>query len=332
MLDVVQIMRRPQGGNNYSIEGLFAAVRAALPADIAVEVATAPCASRGVARRLANLVWAARWRRRLVHVTGDILYVTPALGARTLITVTDVGWAPFGRFAQAVYDAAWLAIPVRHARMVTTISSFTRRQLIERIACPPDKIHVVACCYDPTFMPSPARPIGDHPTVLAVGTTPNKNIERLCAALEGLGCTLHIIGPLTESQREAVLRHHIELRNSIGLTRDELVDAYQQADLIAFPSTYEGFGLPIIEGQATGRPVLTSSVASMPEVGGDGACFVDPFDVASIRAGVRRLLDDSDYRSELRERGFENVRRFEASVIAAQYAEVYHQVERSDGG
>lgn len=324
-LDVVQVMRRSQGGNNYSIEGLFTSVRAALSEDISVQVAVAPCVSRGIARRVVNIAWATRWRRHLVHVTGDVLYVTPALGRRVVITVLDLGWVVRGRVATAVYDAVWLRIPVRSARIVTTISAFTRDQLLNRVSCAPDKVHVVPVCYDPAFVPTPERQLPDRPSVLAVGTTANKNLERLCAALDGLGCTLHVIGPLSSSQRAALARHDITFANSVGLTRDELVRAYQASDLVAFPSMYEGFGLPIVEGQAIGRPVLTSSVASMPEVAGDAACIVDPFDVASIRAGLRRLLSDRDYRLELRERGFQNIRRFESTVVASLYAEIYRE-------
>jgi glycosyltransferase involved in cell wall biosynthesis len=96
--------------------------------------------------------------------------------------------------------------------------------------------------------------------------------------------------------------------------------------MVLFASTYEGFGLPIIEAQATGRPVVTSRVTAMPEVAGDGACLVDPYDVASIRSGVLRVLGDRGYRDSLVHRGFENVRRFEPGRIAAQYARLYEEV------
>jgi glycosyltransferase involved in cell wall biosynthesis len=101
---------------------------------------------------------------------------------------------------------------------------------------------------------------------------------------------------------------------------------YAQADMVLFASTYEGFGLPIIEAQATGRPVVTSRVTAMPEVAGEGACLVDPYDVSSIRNGVLRVLDDGSYRDSLVHLGFENVRRFEPSLIASQYARLYEEV------
>lgn len=308
------------------MEELFSTVRAALPADISVETATAPYQSRGLARRIGNVAWASRFRGRVAHVTGDILYVTPVLGDRSVITVHDVGWLRRGVIGQRLFELLWLSIPARTATAVTTVSTFTRNELMRLTACPESKIRVIPNCVDPAFGPAPARERNDVPVVLAVGTTNNKNLERLCAALEGMSCTLHVIGPLAPAQWAAVRRHGIVCTNSIDLTREQLVESYRSADVVAFASCYEGFGLPIIEGQAVGRPVLTSRVASMPEVAGDGALLVDPFDVRSIREGLLRILSSADLRSELRERGFANVRRFQAGAVAAQYAQLYREL------
>jgi glycosyltransferase involved in cell wall biosynthesis len=90
--------------------------------------------------------------------------------------------------------------------------------------------------------------------------------------------------------------------------------------------------LPIVEGQAVGRPVVTSNCSSMAEVAGDSACLVDPLDVASIRAGVARVCGDADYRAELVRRGFENVKRFSARAVAEQYAALYREVAGQSRG
>jgi glycosyltransferase involved in cell wall biosynthesis len=96
--------------------------------------------------------------------------------------------------------------------------------------------------------------------------------------------------------------------------------------MVVFASTYEGFGLPIVEANATGRPVVTSNIFSMPEVAGDAGCFVDPFDASSIRAGIVRVVEDEAYRQGLIKKGFKNVKRFRADAIAHQYAELYNDL------
>jgi len=105
-----------------------------------------------------------------------------------------------------------------------------------------------------------------------------------------------------------------------------MVTLYRDADVVALVSTYEGFGLPILEGNATGRPVVTSNVYSMPEVAGGSACLVDPFNIASIRHGFIRVFTDEAYRTSLVEAGLDNVGRFRSFAVAQAYASVYWRV------
>ena len=121
----------------------------------------------------------------------------------------------------------------------------------------------------------------------------------------------------------------IRVENHCGLGEAEVIEQYRRADLVAFASTLEGFGMPILEAQSVGRPVVTSNCTSMPYVAGDGAVFVDPFSVASIRAGLLQVIEDGALRAALIERGRRNARRFDSDTIAALYRDLYQSLRQA---
>jgi glycosyltransferase involved in cell wall biosynthesis len=98
---------------------------------------------------------------------------------------------------------------------------------------------------------------------------------------------------------------------------------------VVFASLYEGFGLPIIEAQAIGRPVITSNYGAMAEAAGTGAILLNPADSSSIRAAILRLIADPDLRSDLIAKGFENVLKYRPEAVARAYAAIYAEVEES---
>lgn len=330
-LPVLQVMRRPFPLGNHSIEGLFDTVREHMPASVRVTVGMAPRVGQGWRNRLANLRWMRRARMPITHITGDVTYLAAALPTRgTIITIHDVGWAPRSRLNRAVFDLLWIRMPVARAERVTVVSEQVRQDVLAITGADPAKVLVIPNCVHPAFTPGPAERAADtgvrRPVVLQVGTSANKNVERVAAALEGLDCELHVIGALSDVQVAALRRHRVSYRVSVNLTREGIVAAYREADVLVFVSTFEGFGMPILEGQGTGCPVVTSNIAPMREVAGEGACLVDPTSPEAIGTAVRRVLGDGRWREALRERGFANVRRYGAAAVAAEYAALYHEV------
>jgi glycosyltransferase involved in cell wall biosynthesis len=163
---------------------------------------------------------------------------------------------------------------------------------------------------------------------LQVGTPSNKNLPRVIEACDWLPVTLVIIGKLRPEQSEALAKFNVQYENRFDLDRAALVDEYRRADAVILASTYEGFGLPITEAQAVGRPVITSNVCSMPEAAGGAAILVDPLKVSEIRAAIQKLIDDPAYCNELVERGYANVTRYAPERIAADFANVYRLVDQ----
>lgn len=312
----------------YSIERLFADVRSAMPADIDVAVRESSFPSRGLWRRVFNIVEAAFRQGEVNHVTGDVHFLAYLLNPRrTVLTIHDcVSLERLSGFKRWLFWLLWYWLPVWLSGAITVISESSKQELLKYVNCNQEKLYVIHDCVPEWFLPDERQFNSSCPRILQVGTAPNKNIERVAAALVGINCRWVIIGRLSESQRAAVEACGIEYENVFGLGNEAMLEQYRLSDMLVFASTYEGFGLPIIEANAVGRPVVTSALYSMPEVAGEAACLVDPYDAGSIRAGVMRVIEDADYRNRLVRFGFCNAERFQPAVIAEQYASLYRKM------
>ena len=337
-LPVTLILRRPVPGW-HSIETVFRTVAEHLPPDVDPTFHVVPRRSTGVVGRLVNLRDAFRLRRRpgLLHVTGDVQYLALVLPrARTILTVHDLGTLSGGGWLRRTLIALlWFHLPVRWAARTTAVSTTTRDALVGLIPSVSGRIRAIPNPVAPDLQPRAPKPIAPRPMVLAVGATPNKNLDRLAAAVAPLDIDLRIVGDVPDSVR-SLLRPvsptaRARLSATMDVPRSELLAAYAAADAVALVSTSEGFGLPVVEAQAIGVPVVASSIAPIVEVGGGAVQEVDPEDVASIRAGLRAVLTDERLRARLIRDGLANAARFDAGRIARAYSDVYRQVVAVSG-
>lgn len=278
----------------------------------------------------------------------------PTLRARLVLTVHDlIPWVlpeivPEASTAHPMRARYLHYAPpsLRRAAAIVAISESTRRDLLERFAVPPERVTVVPYGVDARFRllpPAERAPVlaryglGEQPYLLFVGRIElRKNVARLLDAFarlrrQGLPHRLVLVGSAGNAEPVAALYAKAEaLGPAVALldyvAHDDLPALYSGAAAFVWPSLYEGFGLPPLEALACGAPVVTSDVASLPEVVGDAALLVDPTSVEAIAAAVERLLGDATLRVTLRARGLERARRFTWAAAAQATQEVYRRV------
>ncbi|WP_289055261.1 glycosyltransferase family 4 protein [Carboxylicivirga marina] len=137
---------------------------------------------------------------------------------------------------------------------------------------------------------------------------------------------LIVVGKMTEKQTLLAEQYQLNIENLVQVPYEAILDTYKRCDLLCFPSFYEGFGLPIIEAQAIGRPVITSNFGAMKEVAGRAASLVNPNKIQDIQWAIGDILEVEKLRSFLVEEGLKNVERFKGEVIAEAYNKVYEKV------
>jgi glycosyltransferase involved in cell wall biosynthesis len=316
----------------FSIEKLFEALHAHFESSgVRVHRLELPLISKGIVSVLRNIWFVARRRKaRILHITGDVHYATLLCPfSRTIITIHDCVVLQRGSgLKRLVLWTLWFGLPVRLASMIVVISEQTKSELTKVVGIPESKITVIPNFVDPSFVFSERPFASDRPRILHVGTTPNKNLPRVIAALRGIPCMLVIVGELPKTLRDDLQENGITYENFVGVEHVAMKRLYRDADIISFPSTYEGFGMPILEGQAVGRPVLTSDREPMRSVAGpSGALLVDPDSVGSIREGFIALLSDESLRTRLIAAGRENCLRFTMDAVAARYLAIYERLD-----
>lgn len=280
---------------------------------------------------LRNLWWAFKNRNRkgINHITGDLHYLALVLPApNTVLTIHDLvtlrlGGNPIKKY---LWRKLWFDWPLRRVGKITCISETTKSELLSAFPwLNPSKVFTVHNPIDPLFTPVPKEFDKHCPTILHIGTGWNKNLERVILALKGISCKLQIVGALSDDAKQSLSENGISYENRVNISDEELLECYHQCDLVSFPSIFEGFGMPIIEAQATGCAVITSNINPMKEIAADGACLVNPLSVDLLHKAFRKLIEDDTYREILVKKGIVNARRFSLDHIVSQYMQVYNK-------
>lgn len=292
--------------------------------------------------------WAAR-DVDLLHVPH---YNVPVFyGGKLLVSIHDlihITDPVYRRSLEAwFYARPMLAMAVRKARHIITVSEYSKAMIVERLAVSPSRVTVIYCGIHPRFLRSEYNGTGQDwrepserwPYLLYVGALkPHKNVSALLRAYALLRerkvldeHRLVIVGDdpkwgvgLRQEALHLNLGEHVRF---IPFVHSELLpEVYASAEMLVLPSFLEGFGLPVVEAMACGTPVVCSRASSLPEVAGNAAEFFEPSSVEDMAEAMRRVLESTELRRELRERGRQRARLFSWEECARAHFEVYRRL------
>lgn len=287
----------------------------------------------------------------LRRLNADLLHAPAFVGPLVapcpqVITLHDLSFfrhPAFFKRANRLYLRMMTPLACRRAAAVIAVSEFTAREAVALLSIAPERVHVITHGVDPRFRPLPPEEVARFRVaqglperfILHMGTLePRKNLVRLVRAFaQGAPSDVHLVlaggrGWLYEMIFTEVARLGVQDRVHFpGYVPAETQALwYNAADLFAYVSIYEGFGLPVLEALACGTPTLTSGTTSLPEAAGDAALTVPPDDVPAIAAGLARLLADDILRADLHQRGLVHAARFAWETTARRTAALYQRI------
>lgn len=316
------------------------------------------CGMRGIrtawptARPMGRIMWEQvalpgvlrRLRADLLHAPAFIgPLISPYPQVITLHDLSFFRHPAFFKRANRLYLRAMTPLACRRAAAVIAVSEFTAREAVALLGVASERVHVITHGVDPRFRPLPPAEVARFRTaqglperfILHMGTLePRKNLVRLVQAFaQGAPADVHLVlaggrGWLYETIFAEVARLDVQDRVHFpGYVPAETQALwYNAAELFAYVSIYEGFGLPVLEALACGAPTLTSATTALPEAAGDAALTVPPDDVAAIADGLARLLADAALRADLRARGLAHAARFSWETTAHRTAALYRRI------
>ena len=301
-------------------------------------------------RRYLSLIEAYRLLR-VVQRQHDVVHLSNQHFARHalflrnpfVVTVHDLVRCCFGVVQETVMEKLLIKLDIRYikrASHIIAVSQNTREDLIKYLKIPIDRITVIYPGVDHSIFRPYDTKVLDEPYILYVGSErPRKNLDRLFEAfakLKGEFPELKLVKVGPSGRHKRFRRNTLRKLDSSGISRDvifvdyaselELAYYYSSAALLAYPSLYEGFGLPPLEAMACGCPVVTTNTSSLPEVVGEAGIMVNPYDTDSLAQAMRQVLTRSELRDDMVRKGLEQAKRFSWEKTARQTMEVYEKI------
>ena len=295
-----------------------------------------------------NFILPFQAKRRKIEVLHMPVFYAPLIKpCHIVLTIHDMIWFDHPEYFpvwQRHFMKAFVPLAVKRSDAIIAVSTSTKNDIVEKLGISPNKIHVTHLGISDQFRiieKSEVQKVKSKYNIdkyiLVVGSVePRKNLKRILEAFLQINRNnpdvflVHVGSGMWKSESVFKDIERLGLVDSIrflwNLPQKDLAALYNGALFLAFPSLYEGFGLPVIEAMACGCPVITSNISSLPEVSGDAALLVDPYDISQIAQAMKSFLCDSSFRKEYSEKGIARAREFSWEKCARLTLEIYQKV------
>lgn len=302
----------------FSVGKVFKPIEAEMTKYAQVDSIELPVANYGLKGLWNNVSYLRKHLKKasydVVLITGTENYLLPFISsAKKVVVVHDVKsfFNHVSGIRRKIKELMFIKV-LGKADKIVSISEQTQKELSDYHF----SSEVIYDPVSPAFIYKEKQMDKICPVILHIGTKANKNLKNTILAVKGLKCYLRIVGKLSEEYIKMLQENNIDYSSCANISDEELLKEYNKCDIVNFPSLYEGFGMPIIEGQAIGRVVVTSNLSPMEDVAGGSAVLVNPNDIQSLRQGYDEAINHGDYYIV---KGLKNVKRFSVATITRQY-------------
>ena len=338
MEHITWLFRKKRALGNFSIEQSFQEVANVWPEETKPVWTEATQFSQGWLNRWNIIRQTRTLETDILHITGDIHFAALAWPKwrrnrpQIVLTIHDIGFIhDHTGWKRWLMKKIWITWPLRCVDQLVTVSEATKDHVLKEASWfDPQKITVIPTVVPQHFKPRNTEPHNPKPIALHIGVAENKNLRRHAEALQGLDVHLCIIGEPSDADHRMLKQLGVEYSTQSKLTDVEMQHAYATSDFLLFASTLEGFGMPIIEAQMVGLPVITSNIDPMREVAGAGALLCNPLETESIRQAVAELIQNESLQKQLIEAGRENHKRYSPALVAVELVALYSNILDSE--
>ncbi len=322
-------LRKPYKFENHSVEKLFKTITKDKKKNFKFKFLVCPFYSSGFFNRLFNCFWAFLNQGEINHISGDVNFISLFLDKnRTINTFHDCyNLRQFSGLKKILYKYFWFSLPIYKSKYITTVSSFTKNE-IKNLVRTKKKINVIS-----NFLPYANYKLKkkiNKNKILIIGTTKNKNIDRILVSIKDIKMRLIIIGKINLNQIKYLNKNKILYQNYINVSESKLIDCYNQARLLVFPSLYEGFGLPIIEAQRMRVPVITSNISPMKDIVNKSAVLTNPKNINEIKRNIKKICFNSKFRKTIIKKGYLNSLKYNPEISKKKYFDLYEKISQTN--